>query len=105
MKLTHPSPQNEPYDYKYYIIISRVYRLSAEEAAELQASSPRTKRQKQSEPPTAAGVYPFHPEDDYIRKVGRIPFSGVCRDVDCIASIVCVAHAGLHLHPRAASRY
>ncbi|KAI0717511.1 p21-C-terminal region-binding protein-domain-containing protein [Cerioporus squamosus] len=59
---------NEPYDFTYFIIISRVYRLSAEEAAELQASSPRTKRQKQSEPPPAAGVYPFHPEDDYIRK-------------------------------------
>ncbi|KAI0757551.1 p21-C-terminal region-binding protein-domain-containing protein [Daedaleopsis nitida] len=59
---------NEPYDFKHFLIISRVYRLTAEEAAELQAASPRTKRQKQSDPPPAAGIYPFHPEDDYIRK-------------------------------------
>ncbi|KAI0762480.1 p21-C-terminal region-binding protein-domain-containing protein [Fomes fomentarius] len=59
---------NEPYDFKHLLIISRVYRLTAEEATELQASSPRTKRQRQSNPPPAAGVYPFHPEDDVIRK-------------------------------------
>ncbi|TBU30780.1 p21-C-terminal region-binding protein-domain-containing protein [Dichomitus squalens] len=59
---------NEPYDFKHLLIISRIYRLTAEEAAELQASAPPTKRQKQSNPPPAAGVYPFHPEDDYIRR-------------------------------------
>ncbi|KAI0324449.1 hypothetical protein GY45DRAFT_1331533 [Cubamyces sp. BRFM 1775] len=59
---------NEPYDFKHLILISRIYRLTAEEAAELQASAPRTKRQKQSEPPQGAGVYPFHPEDDIIRR-------------------------------------
>ncbi|KAI8983274.1 p21-C-terminal region-binding protein-domain-containing protein [Trametes punicea] len=59
---------NEPYDFKHLIIISRIYRLTAEEAAELHASAPRTKRQKQSEPTQGAGVYPFHPEDDVIRK-------------------------------------
>ncbi|KAI0656746.1 p21-C-terminal region-binding protein-domain-containing protein [Cubamyces menziesii] len=59
---------NEPYDFKYLILVSRIYRLTAEEAAELHASAPRTKRQKQSEPPQGAGVYPFHPEDDIIRK-------------------------------------
>ena len=63
------SRQNEPYDFKHLLIISRIYRLSAEEAAELQAASPRTKRQKQSAPPPAAGVFPFHPEDDIIRRV------------------------------------
>ncbi|KAI0668611.1 p21-C-terminal region-binding protein-domain-containing protein [Trametes maxima] len=59
---------NEPYDFKHLLLISRVYRLTAEEAAELQSASPRTKRQKQSEQPQGAGVYPFHPEDDVIRK-------------------------------------
>ncbi|KAI0369884.1 hypothetical protein BV20DRAFT_967212 [Pilatotrama ljubarskyi] len=59
---------NEPYDFTHLLLISRVYRLTAEEAAELQASAPRTKRQKQSEPPQGAGVYPFHPEDDIIRR-------------------------------------
>ncbi|KAI0825327.1 p21-C-terminal region-binding protein-domain-containing protein [Trametes gibbosa] len=59
---------NEPYDFSYLILVSRVYRLTAEEVAELHAASPRTKRQKQSEASQGAGVYPFHPEDDIIRK-------------------------------------
>ncbi|KAL1952423.1 hypothetical protein VTO73DRAFT_1572 [Trametes versicolor] len=59
---------NEPYDFSHLILVSRVYRLTAEEAAELHASAPRAKRQKQSDPPQGAGVYPFHPEDDIIRK-------------------------------------
>ena len=71
--------QNEPYDFKYLILVSRIYRLTAEEAAELHASAPRTKRQKQSEPPQGAGVYPFHPEDDIIRKVRPALSSGLAR--------------------------
>ncbi|KAI0638883.1 p21-C-terminal region-binding protein-domain-containing protein [Trametes polyzona] len=60
---------NEPYDFSHLILVSRVYKLTAEEAAELHASAPRTKRQKQSSAaPQGAGVYPFHPEDDVIRK-------------------------------------
>ena len=61
--------QNEPYDFKHFVIISRIYRLTAEEAADLQAAAPPTKRQKQSDPPPAAGVYSFHPEDELIRRV------------------------------------
>ncbi|CDO71738.1 hypothetical protein BN946_scf184920.g22 [Trametes cinnabarina] len=59
---------NEPYDFKEVLIISRIYRLTEEEAAELHASAPRTKRQRQSQPNEGAGVYPFHPEDDIIRQ-------------------------------------
>ncbi|KAI0761168.1 p21-C-terminal region-binding protein-domain-containing protein [Trametes elegans] len=59
---------NEPYDFTHLLLLSRVYRLTASEAAELHAASPRTKRQRPSEPTQGAGVYPFHPEDDIIRK-------------------------------------
>ncbi|KAM5542148.1 hypothetical protein V8D89_004021, partial [Ganoderma adspersum] len=45
----------------HFVIISRIYRLTAEEAADLQAAAPPTKRQKRSNPPPVAGVYSFHP--------------------------------------------
>ncbi|KAI0791666.1 p21-C-terminal region-binding protein-domain-containing protein [Abortiporus biennis] len=54
---------NEPYRFSHLLFISRIYRLSSEEAAELQARSPR----KQQENATA-GVFSFHPEDEYIQK-------------------------------------
>ncbi|OBZ78572.1 Protein bcp1 [Grifola frondosa] len=60
----------EPYNFSHFLVISRVYKLSAEEAAELQAATPRTKRQKQVlvSASSGGGVFPFHPEDDCIRK-------------------------------------
>ncbi|OCH94221.1 hypothetical protein OBBRIDRAFT_789559, partial [Obba rivulosa] len=62
---------NEPYRFTHYLIISRIYKLTPEEEAELQAMAPRNKRQKQitPQPSSMPGVYPFHPEDEDIRKI------------------------------------
>lgn len=60
---------NEPYRFTHLLFITRVYRLSAEEAADLHASAPRTKRNKGSSTPLGGGVFPFHPEDEQIRKL------------------------------------
>lgn len=66
-----PQNQNEPYNFSHLLIISRIYRLTPEEEAELQGPAPRTKRQKQAAPQQASsgGIYPFHPEDEHIQKV------------------------------------
>ncbi|CAL1696988.1 unnamed protein product [Somion occarium] len=55
-------------DFTHFLFISRIYRLSPEEAAELHARAPRTKRHKGVPPPTAGGVFSFHPEDEVIQK-------------------------------------
>ncbi|TCD71444.1 Mss4p nuclear export [Steccherinum ochraceum] len=54
-----------PYSFSHLLFISRTYRLTAEEAAELEARAPRSKRHKGSETLTG-GVHSFHPEDDVI---------------------------------------
>ncbi|KAI0075925.1 hypothetical protein K474DRAFT_1663691 [Panus rudis PR-1116 ss-1] len=59
---------NEPYRFTHFILISRIYRLSAEEAAELEARAPRTKRHKGALPTSGGGVFSFHPEDEVISK-------------------------------------
>ncbi|KZT68813.1 hypothetical protein DAEQUDRAFT_757365 [Daedalea quercina L-15889] len=62
---------NEPYNFSHFLVISRIYRLSPEEEAELQGPAPRSKRPKQSAPqkPSSGGVYSFHPEDEQIQKI------------------------------------
>ncbi|KAH9911650.1 p21-C-terminal region-binding protein-domain-containing protein [Fomitopsis serialis] len=61
---------NEPYNFTHLLIISRIYRLSPEEEAELQGPASRSKRQKQTaQQPPSRGVYPFHPEDEQIQKI------------------------------------
>jgi len=62
--------ENEPYRFTHFLIISRIYHLSPEEEAELQAA-PRTKRQRQvaAAQPSPGGVYPFHPEEEHIQKI------------------------------------
>jgi protein BCP1 len=77
-----PRYQNEPYTFSHLIFISRTYRLSPEEEEESasssasQSTSHPAKRQKGSNTQSARalgvaadGVYPFHPEDEYIQKV------------------------------------
>ncbi|EPS98118.1 hypothetical protein FOMPIDRAFT_1051865 [Fomitopsis schrenkii] len=62
---------NEPYNFSHLLLISRIYRLTPEEEAELQGPAPRSKRQKQvtSQQSTSGGVHPFHPEDEHIQKL------------------------------------
>lgn len=67
--------QNEPYQFSHYLIVTRTYKLSAEDEAELsQATEQRPKKTKQPKPMLgnasgAGGVYSFHPEDEVIQKV------------------------------------
>jgi len=58
---------NEPYRFSHLLFISRTYRLSAEQAQELQPQS-RRKKQKAAQPAAVGGVFSFHPEDEYIQK-------------------------------------
>ncbi|EMD41510.1 hypothetical protein CERSUDRAFT_101946 [Gelatoporia subvermispora B] len=63
---------NEPYRFTHLLFISRIYRLTPEEEAEMQEAAPRNKRQKQSAPapaPSTPGVYSFHSEDEDIQKI------------------------------------
>ncbi|TFY81800.1 hypothetical protein EWM64_g2214 [Hericium alpestre] len=62
--------ENEPYHFTHFLLISRTYRLSAEEEAEMQATAPQTKRQRNSAPISSSGggVHSFHHEDDLIQK-------------------------------------
>ncbi|KAJ3485130.1 hypothetical protein NLI96_g5186 [Meripilus lineatus] len=59
---------NEPYRFTHLVFVTRVYRLSAEEAAELHSATPRTKRNKGISAPQGGGVFSFHPEDELIQK-------------------------------------
>ncbi|KAG2134571.1 p21-C-terminal region-binding protein-domain-containing protein [Suillus bovinus] len=70
--------ENEPFNFTHLIFISRVYKLTPEEedamAIPQQQSGKASKRQKsqnsngETNDRSADGVYPFHPEDEEIRK-------------------------------------
>ncbi|KZT08998.1 uncharacterized protein LAESUDRAFT_742221 [Laetiporus sulphureus 93-53] len=64
---------NELYNFSHFLIISRTYRLSPEEEAELQDNVPRSKRHKQNaatnSQASSGGINAFHPEDEYIQKI------------------------------------
>lgn len=73
----HPS-QNEPFNFTHLVFISRVYKLTPEEEeamAVAQQPGKASKRQKsqnsngETNDRSPDGVYPFHPEDEEIRKV------------------------------------
>lgn len=64
---------NEPYRFSYYLVVSRTYRLSTKEAAELHSKAPRSKRHKGTAP-LGGGVFPFHPEDDVLAKFASHTF-------------------------------
>ncbi|KAH8101471.1 p21-C-terminal region-binding protein-domain-containing protein [Cristinia sonorae] len=66
-EVTWALEENQPYKFSHLLFISRIYRLTAEEAAELEEMTPRSKRHKGSDNLTG-GVHPFHPEDDVIAK-------------------------------------
>ena len=70
------SLQNEPYRFTHLVFVTRVYRLSAEEAAELHSATPRTKRNKGISAPQGGGVFSFHPEDEQIQKVSTLILFG-----------------------------
>ncbi|KAJ8590901.1 hypothetical protein M405DRAFT_932501 [Rhizopogon salebrosus TDB-379] len=62
--------ENKPFNFTHLIFISRVYKLTAEEEA-MATAQQQSKKQKYSQNEierNAGGVYPFHPEDDEIRK-------------------------------------
>ncbi|KAI0044874.1 hypothetical protein FA95DRAFT_1561711 [Auriscalpium vulgare] len=63
---------NEPYRFTHLLIVSRTYRLSDDEAAELQsAPTPKTKKQRNAaapQPPPGGGVFSYHHEDEYTQK-------------------------------------
>ncbi|KAF5376969.1 hypothetical protein D9615_007236 [Tricholomella constricta] len=72
---------NEPYTFTHYLFISRTYHLSPDEESALVNSAPpnapRSRSQKKSKRSTALtgahpdpapdGIYPYHPEDEYIK--------------------------------------
>ncbi|KAG1741779.1 p21-C-terminal region-binding protein-domain-containing protein [Suillus paluster] len=70
--------ENEPFNFTHLIFISRVYKLTPDEeeamAIAQQQSAKGSKRQKSqnsngaTNERSADGVYPFHPEDEEIRK-------------------------------------
>ncbi|KAI0063090.1 hypothetical protein BV25DRAFT_1802701 [Artomyces pyxidatus] len=62
---------NETYNFTHFIIISRTYKLSSEEAAELQAMPPQNKKRRSAAvppPSTSGGVYSYHHEDEFTQK-------------------------------------
>ncbi|KAG6877335.1 hypothetical protein C0992_010245 [Termitomyces sp. T32_za158] len=62
---------NEPYTFSHYLFISRTYHLTPDEESLLlntPHTSKKSKKSKTAPPETAAdGVYPYHPEDEYIK--------------------------------------
>ncbi|KAG8824975.1 Mss4p nuclear export [Serendipita sp. 401] len=60
----------KPYHFSHLLILSRVWRSTAEEEGSTGMKPPPNKRQKgdKGRPKTAASVYSFHPEDDCIQK-------------------------------------
>ncbi|KAI5120873.1 hypothetical protein M0805_008245 [Coniferiporia weirii] len=66
----------EPYTFTHYLVLTRTYRLTSDQAAELENGAQRpSKRHKNRPPPSAAlapgggpSTYSFHPEDEYIQK-------------------------------------
>lgn len=73
------SSQNEPFNFTHLIFVSRVYKLTPEEEDAMtiarQQPGKASKRQKsqnsneETNDRSPDGVYPFHPEDEEIRKV------------------------------------
>lgn len=81
---------DEPYNFSHYVILSRLYRLSAADVASLNeeadaeamsASSPKPKKKKkrksvksteEEEDSFKPGTFSFHLEDDVIRKVSTL---------------------------------
>ena len=61
--------QNEPFRFTHYLFLAQIYRLTAEEAAEIESSAPRPKKAKNDALPATGGVFSVHPEDEYIQKV------------------------------------
>ncbi|EIN13287.1 hypothetical protein PUNSTDRAFT_94301 [Punctularia strigosozonata HHB-11173 SS5] len=64
---------NEPYRFTHLMFISRIYKLTDAEAAELHADQPRSKKHKnaaaaQASSTAKGGSYSFHPEDEIIQK-------------------------------------
>lgn len=57
--------------YTHLLFLSRIYRLTAEEEADLMAATPATKKRKQraGQQPAGGGTFSFHPEDEYVQKV------------------------------------
>jgi protein BCP1 len=84
LPFTNHTAQNEPYNFSHLLFISRTYRLTPEEESEMQQQQSASaehpaKRQKgpsnnnnNNTNGSSNGVYPFHPEDEYIQKV-RLP--------------------------------
>ncbi|PAV21651.1 rhamnolipids biosynthesis 3-oxoacyl-reductase [Pyrrhoderma noxium] len=67
--------ENEPYAFTHYLIITRTYRLTPQQLAELEESEQRpSKKPKTRLPPATTAndglisTYSFHPEDEYIQK-------------------------------------
>jgi hypothetical protein len=64
--------QSEHSSYTHFLFVSRIYRLSAEEEADMMAAAPPTKKYKQKKAAGAAssgGTFSFHPEDEHLQKV------------------------------------
>jgi hypothetical protein len=58
--------------YTHLLFLSRIYRLTAEEEADLVAATPPNKKRKQraGQQSAGGGTFSFHPEDEYVQKVG-----------------------------------
>lgn len=61
--------QNKPFHFSHLLFVSQTYRLSPEEAAELEVRASRNKRQKAAPTPKQNDLIPVHPEDAEIAKV------------------------------------
>ncbi|KAI0344208.1 hypothetical protein BDW22DRAFT_1355537 [Trametopsis cervina] len=57
---------NAPFRFTHYIFLSQIYKLSAEEAAELEARVPPTKRQRAVTQHSQPKIISVHPEDEQI---------------------------------------
>ncbi|KAG8911033.1 Mss4p nuclear export [Tulasnella sp. 408] len=86
---TDNTHQDEPYNFTHYVILSRLYRLSAADVASLNdeadaeamsAASPKPKKKKkrksvkstEEEESFQPGTFSFHLEDDVIQKVSTL---------------------------------
>ena len=63
--------QNEPFNFKYYLIVARTYHLSPEELDNLGQNPDRSKRRRGQ---VSGNDNPrfFHPEDEQFQQVGRL---------------------------------
>jgi hypothetical protein len=82
----------EPYHFGHFLVLSRTYTLSDEEAEAMSTSSQQQKRRKGAQGSSAAGgVFTFHHEDDSIQQV-RHP---------CFAHASVVQPEGIELYSKA----